>query len=529
MNIKLKRKADDAMSARLWLGVAMIVLIIMVAVYLIGAQFRPDGNDANDDGGSGLSEISGDTDANSDAAADGDTDDVNGGDDFPDDTDTQFDSESDDTSDTEAPAETECVHIWEEADCETAKTCLVCGATEGDALGHSWRQATCNTPTYCSACGAVSGGELEHVWTEADCVTAKTCSVCGETDGGALGHDFASATCTKARECSRCDATKGEPRGHDWKYSGCEKPMTCSDCGKTKGEAPGHSWDAATCTKAKRCTACGKTSGSALGHKWNDGVCSLCGDIDPDVAGADGVVSKTLYIDNAEASVKVIYIDGTPYVPVVAFSKAIDANSELKTSDNGSEASVKASGLGLSAEKGDPYIEANERCLPCEDVKVHGGKVYATLDVMTKVFGASVKYKDEGAYVSAKGGYIKSGDDYYDAETLSLLARLINCEAGYEKFDGKLAVGAVVMNRVSSSEFPNTIYDVIHQKNQFSVVGTGIFKNEPNKSSLRAAKMCLEGYRYDKRVLFFDSAGEDTWAADNRPFLYKLGGHYFYG
>lgn len=518
MKMKLTHHADDAMSIKAILAAALIVLVIMAAAYFIGAQFRPDA----DGGDSDISDTVGaDTPGENTDGENTDGEDSSA-------TDT-LTGDSPDSEETEPPVETECVHIWNEADCENAKTCSLCGLTDGEPVGHSWCDATCNSPMYCSVCGTVGGDELEHVWVEADCEQAKTCSLCGETEGDALGHDYASATCTKARECTRCGAVKGSPKGHDWKYSGCEEPMTCSNCGKTNGEAPGHSWADATCTKAKRCTACGQTSGSALGHKWTDGVCSVCGDIDSDVAGADSAEAKTLYIGGKEASVKAIAIDGKYYVPAVAFSKAIDSGATLKTSDNGATATVTATGLDLYADKGDIYIEVNERCLPCDPVKIYAGKVYVPLDVMAKVFCSTVQFKSDGVYVSAKGGYIESGDDYYDAESLSLLARLINCEAGYESFEGKLAVGAVVMNRVASSSFPDTIEDVIYQKNQFSVVNSSVFTGTPNASSLRAAKMCLEGYIYDSRVLFFDSAGEDTWAADNRPFLYKLGGHYFYG
>ena len=59
---------------------------------------------------------------------------------------------------------------------------------------------------------------------------------------------------------------------------------------------------------------------------------------------------------------------------------------------------------------------------------------------------------------------------YSDRE---LLARLIQCEAGGESYDGKLAVGSVVINRVKSSYFPNSVSGVIYQSGQFSPVASG--------------------------------------------------------
>ena len=82
------------------------------------------------------------------------------------------------------------VHKWTDATCTDPKTCSVCGATEGEALGHSWNEATCTAPKTCSVCGATEGEALGHSWNDATCDTPKTCSVCGETEGEALGHSY---------------------------------------------------------------------------------------------------------------------------------------------------------------------------------------------------------------------------------------------------------------------------------------------------------------------------------------------------
>lgn len=77
---------------------------------------------------------------------------------------------------------------------------------------------------------------------------------------------------------------------------------------------------------------------------------------------------------------------------------------------------------------------------------------------------------------SGKGG--NSGGSAqipHDASDLTMLAALIQCEAGGESYEGKLAVGSVVMNRVGSSRFPNTIAGVIYQSGQFSPVASGRF------------------------------------------------------
>ena len=77
-----------------------------------------------------------------------------------------------------------------------------------------------------------------HAWIAATCDKAKTCSVCGETEGKALGHSWKKATCTEPKTCKRCGATSGDPKGHSWDKG------VCTVCGEQQViEVPGPSWD----------------------------------------------------------------------------------------------------------------------------------------------------------------------------------------------------------------------------------------------------------------------------------------------
>ena len=94
-----------------------------------------------------------------------------------------------------------------------------------------------------------------------------------------------------------------------------------------------------------------------------------------------------------------------------------------------------------------------------------------------------------------KGKKIKKKKAYTKAE-LRLMASIINCEAGGECYQGKLAVGIVVMNRVKSKAFPNTVKGVIYQKYQFSPVRNGSLKKrlaEYDKGHTKSAqwKSCI--------------------------------------
>ena len=92
---------------------------------------------------------------------------------------------------------------------------------------------------------------------------------------------------------------------------------------------------------------------------------------------------------------------------------------------------------------------------------------------------------------------------------LDLLAAIIHCEAGGESRTGKVAVGAVVLNRVNSSSFPNTITDVVYQSGQFSPVASGILARTlasgVDADCYEAAQAALNGENPVGGCLYFNS------------------------
>lgn len=114
------------------------------------------------------------------------------------------------------------------------------------------------------------------------------------------------------------------------------------------------------------------------------------------------------------------------------------------------------------------------------------------------------------------------------------LSRIIHAEAQGEMCIGKVAVGNVVLNRVVSDKFPNTIYGVIFDKQyghtQFSPVLDGSIYNTPNKDSVKAAIEALDGARPAEEALYFLNPRKATnfWIVRNREFLLTIEGHDFY-
>jgi N-acetylmuramoyl-L-alanine amidase len=116
----------------------------------------------------------------------------------------------------------------------------------------------------------------------------------------------------------------------------------------------------------------------------------------------------------------------------------------------------------------------------------------------------------------------------YTREEVDLLARLISSEAEGESYLGKVAVGAVVLNRVRSSIFPNTIAGVIYQPGQFEPVDNGRINNPPTEESLRAARDVLNGWDPTGGALYFFNPNKAysyfLWA---RPIRKWIGLHVF--
>jgi hypothetical protein len=87
-------------------------------------------------------------------------------------------------------------------------------------------------------------------------------------------------------------------------------------------------------------------------------------------------------------------------------------------------------------------------------------------------------------------------------QELDLLARLITAEAGAEPYEGQVAVGAVVLNRIKSGNFPKTIQEVIYQDGQFSSLPK-LDGLQPSPEALRAAKDAIAGIDPSRMALYF--------------------------
>ena len=164
---------------------------------------------------------------------------------------------------------------------------------------------------------------------------------------------------------------------------------------------------------------------------------------------------------------------------------------------------------------------------------IYGSKTLAAVKSFQKKNGLTVdgiageKTLAAMGITSSSGGN-SSGSTASNSSNVNLLARLIYGEARGESYTGQVAVGAVVMNRVKSSSFPNTISGVIYQKGSFDAVSDGQINMTPNSTAKSAAQDALNGWdpSYGALYYFNPATATNKWIW-SRPMTVTIGKHRF--
>ena len=141
--------------------------------------------------------------------------------------------------------------------------------------------------------------------------------------------------------------------------------------------------------------------------------------------------------------------------------------------------------------------------------------------------------EDRGIYVSgAVGGVTANALGIYmteqESNDLYLLAKCIHAEARGEPYVGKVAVGAVILNRVASPDFPDSIYGVIYQPWAFTAVHDGQINLEPEAASYQAATDALNGWdpTYGSLYYYNPNTASSSWIF-SRQTTVVIGEHVF--
>ena len=235
---------------------------------------------------------------------------------------------------------------------------------------------------------------------------------------------------------------------------------------------------------------------------------------------------------------RVFTLSGVTYVPMFKFAAWLGVFSESNSTQNGKRASrLTGDNLRIEAVEGNLYISANDRYFyTVGQVLNVGGELYVPIYPLVKALNCYVSYDNSAGAYSVRSGdtsKLKSASKIYREDEVYWLARIISAEARGESFKGKIAVGNVILNRVRSNQFPNTIYSVIFDKKygvQFSPVLNGSIYQAPTQESIIAAKVCLEGYSLSNEILYFvnPKVAPNSWISKNRAYAFTVGNHAFY-
>lgn len=159
---------------------------------------------------------------------------------------------------------------------------------------------------------------------------------------------------------------------------------------------------------------------------------------------------------------------------------------------------------------------------------IYGSRTEAAVTLFQQKNGLTVDGKAGAETLEALG--LPTGSVTQDSSSgdLALLARLISAEARGESYEGQVAVGAVVMNRIEHPSFPNTMAGVIYQKGAFSCLDDGQFDQPVADSAYQAARDAMNGADPSGGAIYYfnPETATNQWIW-SRPLLVQIGKHRF--
>ncbi len=148
--------------------------------------------------------------------------------------------------------------------------------------------------------------------------------------------------------------------------------------------------------------------------------------------------------------------------------------------------------------------------------------------VVGKATYAALGMNDSYNALVQNGNKKPASSGNYSSSDLYLMAKAIYAEGRGESYTGQVAIGAVIMNRLRSSSFPNTISGVIYQKGAFTAVADGQINLEPNQTAYNAARDAMNGWDPTYGALYYYNPAKSTSAwIFSRPTVTVIGKHVF--
>lgn len=222
--------------------------------------------------------------------------------------------------------------------------------------------------------------------------------------------------------------------------------------------------------------------------------------------------------------------NGITYVAIDPVTRALFPDAQSAWGGGNTDVEVTGAGFTLSYNAQRPYLICNGRYLYYTNgVRLHpqDSAFLVPVRVLAKALGAQVGWDGAGVYLTS-GAPIESGETFYNATDLDLLARVVQHESGNQPLKGKIAVAQVILNRVkagSRAGFADSVSGVIYQKGQFPGATNATAKSE----AIIAAKLAMDGADVVPGAYWFNGVGKSFWASRNKSLLFTIGNHAFYG
>lgn len=216
--------------------------------------------------------------------------------------------------------------------------------------------------------------------------------------------------------------------------------------------------------------------------------------------------------------------NGTAYISAYYVASALCPDTVASWEDG---MILQGTGYKMTVQSGAKYIVMNGRYLyvPGGVRRHESGDLLVPARVLGKAFGVGVWAYEGVVYLYGEVTPLMSGEEYYNASDVDLISRVVHHESGNQPLAGKIGVANCILNRVYSPIFPNSVYEVLFQKNQF----TGATNATPSGESIIAAKLALDGANTVGGACWFNGVGKPCWASRNKNLIITIGGHAFYG
>lgn len=228
--------------------------------------------------------------------------------------------------------------------------------------------------------------------------------------------------------------------------------------------------------------------------------------------------------------------NGCTFSPLRTLSNALGADVEWNEKDGKITITNNSVKIEVYNNSSIAYVNGNKIDMG-RNARIINGVSFIPVRFLSENLGGNVSWDNNYFTVRIQKNNHEVADhlkkhSYYE-DNIFWLARIVEAESSGEPLEGKVAVGNVVLNRVKHPNYPNSIYDVIFDRNfgvQFQPVLNGSIYNVPSKDSIIAAKRAIMGEDIVGSCLYFlnPTISTSSWIVNNRKYYGTIQNHDFY-